>query len=131
MGLSGEVQAAVVAALAAADGIAGVVSGVFDGPPARAAFPYISIDGSAVDWGTKTARGREVRLALTVWEEVGRAGRLRALLDAVAVAVEELPRELASGRVASVALLRERIARDAIGPWAGLLEYRVRVLEHP
>lgn len=127
---AGALQAAVVAALRGAAGIAGVVSGVFDGPPARAAFPYVAVEGGAsLDWSTKTARGREHRVALTVWEENGRAARLRGLLDAVAAAIEAMPAELPGGRIASLAFLRERIARDATGPWAGLIEYRVRVLE--
>lgn len=130
MSLAGELQAALVAALAEAEGVAGVVSGVFDGPPARAVFPYLAVDpGTGLDWSTKTARGREQRFVVTVWDENGRAGRLRALIDAAATAVEAIDRDLPSGRIASLALLRERGARGAIGPWAAMIECRVRMLE--
>jgi hypothetical protein len=127
MSLAGELQAALVAALV--EGVAGV-SGVFDGPPAGAVLPYLAVDlGVGLDWSTKTARGREQRFVVTVWEENGRAARLRGLLDAVGAAVEGLGRDLPSGRIASLVPLRERVAREAGGPWAGMAEYRVRMLE--
>lgn len=123
-------QAALVTALRAADGIAGVVSGVFDGPPARAAFPYLAIgEGTSFDWSHKTGRGREHRIALIVWDEAERSARLQALLAAAGAAIEALPRDLPGHRIASLVFVRERIARDPIGPLMGLAEYRVRTLE--
>lgn len=47
------------------------LTGIYDGPPARAAFPYVVIDaGSESDWSHKSGVGREVLLALTVWDDV-------------------------------------------------------------
>jgi hypothetical protein len=37
--------------------------------------------------------------------------------------------ELDGHRITSVAFLRSRVVRDADGPWAGIVEYRVRTLE--
>lgn len=125
-----ELQAALVAALGARDGIAGVVSGIYDGPPARAAFPYILIgDALSFDWSTKTERGREHRVGLVVWDEAGRGARLQALVAAIEDAVEGLAGDLPNSRIVSVALVRSRIARTVGGPWAGLVEHRVRTLE--
>jgi hypothetical protein len=130
MSAAAEVQAALVAALVGAEGIADVAQGVFDGAPPRAAFPYIVIgDGVTLDWSHKTGRGREHRLAITIWDEAGRAARLHGLIGAVETAVEALPAALPHHRIASIALLRSRILRPAGGPWAGMIDYRVRTLE--
>lgn len=124
------VQEALVAALGAHAPLAEAVTGIFDGPPARARFPYVAI-GEAVsaDWGTKTALGREVRVAVTIWDDGLRPGRLHALMSEAETAIEAMARELNGWRVASLVFLRSRVARDAGGAWAGLVEYRVRVLE--
>jgi hypothetical protein len=130
MSAAAEMQAALVTALADADGVHGVATGVFDGAPPRAAFPYVVIgDGLSTDWSHKSGRGREHRLAITIWDEAGRAGRLHGLIGAVETAVEALPAALPNNRIVSVALLRSRILRPAGGPWAGMVEYRVRTLE--
>jgi hypothetical protein len=130
MSAASELQAALVAALAGADGIEGVASGVFDGPPARAAFPYIVIgDGLSSDWSHKSGRGREHRLAVTVWDEAGRAARLHALVGEIEVAIEAMGAALPTNRIVSRVLVRSRIVRAVGGPWAGSVEYRVRTLE--
>lgn len=125
------VQEAAVAALRGHAALAGAVTGIFDGPPARARFPYVAMGESVVaDWGTKTARGREVRLAVIVWDDGLKPARLHGLMCEVETAVEAMSREFGGWRVASLAFLRARVVRDADGPWAGLVEYRVRVLEN-
>lgn len=127
-----QVQAALVAALEAHPVLATALTGVFDGPPARAAFPYISIaDGLVSDWSTKTAIGRELRIALTIWDDSEEALRLHQLIGHVEDAVAALPRDLAGWRVASIVFLRSLVARDPVGPWAGLVEYRLRLLATP
>lgn len=131
MSAAAELQAALVSALSGASGIAGVVSGIFDGPPARAAFPYLRIDdGLVFDWSTKTQRGREHRLALTAWDENGRAARLQALAGAIETAIEAMPRALPGSRIVSLVMVRSRVLRDSIGPWAATVEYRARTLEN-
>lgn len=130
MSAAAELQAAVIAALADADGIAGTASGVFDGPPPRATYPYLVIgDGLSGDWSTKTERGREHRLALTAWDEAGRAARLHGLVGAIEAAVEALAPALPTNRIVSRVLLHSRIVRPAAGPWAGLVDYRIRTFE--
>jgi hypothetical protein len=126
--MSGAVEA-VQAALVTALGTMAI--DVFDGPPVRAAYPYAAIgDAVASDWSTKTARGREVRIAVTIWDDGERPARLHGLMADAEDAIETLARDLDGWRVASLALLRARIVRDADGPWAGLIEYRVRVMEN-
>jgi hypothetical protein len=124
------VQEAVIAALRGHAPLADAVTGIFDGPPARARYPYVSMAESvSTDWGTKTARGREVSVAAMLWDDGRRPARMQALMDAVEDAIEGMARDLDGWRVASLVLRRSRMVRDADGPWAGLVEYRVRILE--
>ena len=122
-------QAAAVAALTAHPVLANALTGVYDGPPPRAAFPYVTInDGIASDWSTKTNAGREIRLALTVWDDGESATRLSNLMSHIEDAVSAIPRDLPNWRIASLVFLRSIVVRDPAGPWAGLVEYRVRLL---
>lgn len=124
------VQAAAVAALSAHPALSGELPGIYDGPPPRAAFPYVSIgDGLVSDWSTKSEAGREIRLALTVWDDGEEAARLHALMGHVEDAIAAIPRDLPGWRVASNVFLRSLVVRDPAKPWAGFLEFRVRVLE--
>ena len=124
------VQRAVVDALNNSIGVMATVSGIYDGPPPRAAFPYVSLtDGTNSDWSTKSAMGREVRVALTVWDDGENPARLHGLMADVETAVSTIERDLDGWRVASIAFVRSVIARDADGPWAGLVEHRVRVMK--
>ena len=123
------VQTAIIAALEAHPVLSAELTGVYDGPPPRAAYPYISVaDGLATDWSTKTATGREIRLALTVWDDGEEASRLHILMGHAEDAVAAMARDLPGWRVASNVFLRSLVARDAAGPWAGLVEHRIRVL---
>jgi hypothetical protein len=122
-------QAAAVSALRAHPVLANVLTGVYDGPPPRAAFPYIAInDGFTSDWSTKTATGREVRLALTVWDDGEEPTRLSSLMGHAEDAMAAVARDLPGWRIAGIVFLRSMIVRDPSGPWAGLVEHRVRML---
>ncbi len=123
------VQIAAVAALESHPVLAQILTGVFDGPPARANYPYASIaDGLSSDWSTKTEIGREIRLAFTIWDDGEEAARLHNLIGHAEEAIAAMARDLPGWRVASNVFLRSLIVRDAAGPWAGLLEHRIRVI---
>lgn len=123
------VQKGAVAAMRAYAPLAGAVSGIFDGPPAGVCFPYVAMaECPCVDWSHKSGQGREIRLAVSVWDDGGRAARLYGLMREVEAAVEGMAVALEGWRVVSLQFLRSRVVRDADGPWAGLVEYRVRVL---
>lgn len=115
-------QAAIAAALIEI----GDLSGVFDGPPARAAFPYAAIDCSLEsDWSHKSGSGREVMIAATVWDD--QPARLQALADAV----EEKVAGIAVGegwQLVTLVLVRRRTVRDVAGPWATAVDFRARLL---
>ncbi|MEP7350525.1 MAG: DUF3168 domain-containing protein [Sphingorhabdus sp.] len=123
------VQIAAILALQAHPALSAVLTGIYDGPPPRAAFPYISVaDGLVGDWSTKTAQGREIRLALTVWDDGEQASRLHSLMSHVEDAIAAMARDLPGWRVASNVFLRSLVVRDPAGPWAGLVEHRLRIL---
>ena len=114
-------QAAVVSSLADVG-----LNGVFDGPPARAAYPYAATDaGMETDWSHKTGTGREVALAVTVWDD--QPVRLRSIADAVEqrTAAIELSGEW---QLVSLRFVRRRVVRDVAGPWATAIDFRARLL---
>ena len=129
-GAAEAVQAAVIAALQGHAPIAGVVSGIYDGPPVRAAWPYLVIEyGSTSDWSHKSGRGREHRIGITIWDDGDSPARLHRLMAEAEMAIEGGARDLDGHRIASLVFLRSRVVRDVDGPWAGFVQYRVRTLE--
>lgn len=117
---------ALQAALASALGTISELSGVFDGPPPRAAFPYVAIDaGSETDWSHKSALGREVMVALTLWDE--QPERLQRLADLVEDVVATLG-PVVGWQLASLRFVRRRVVRDVAGPWAAAIDFRARLL---
>lgn len=102
------------------------LSGIYDGPPARAPFPYAVIDaGSESNWGHKSGEGREVLAALTIWDE--EPVRLAELADAI----ERLAGQVVvtdGWSLVSMCLLRRRTVRDVAGPWATAIDFRARLL---
>lgn len=118
--------ASLQAALASSIGTLADLTGVFDGPPARAAYPYAAIDASTEsDWSHKSGNGREVLVAVTVWDD--QPARLQALADAV----EEKALATASSgdwQLVNLALIRRRTVRDVAGPWAMAIDFRARML---
>lgn len=119
--------AALQAALAATlDGL-GSFDGIYDGAPARAAFPYVVIDcGQESDWGHKSGEGREVLVAATVWDD--QQSRLYGLADAVEAALLGTI-EVEGWQLVSRALVRRRVVRDVAGPWATAIDARARLLK--
>jgi hypothetical protein len=99
---------------------------VFDGPPARASYPYVALDASTeTDWGHKSADGREVLVAITVWHD--EPVRLQTLADQVESNLAELS-ELDGWELVTMRLVRRRVIRDVAGPWAAAIDYRARML---
>jgi hypothetical protein len=118
----GALQSAIATAL---NGL-GSLTGVFDGPPARAAYPYAALDATTeTDWSHKSGNGREVMVAITVWDD--QPVRLHALADAVEGAVEALG-AVAGWQLVTMRLVRRRIVRDVAGPWAAAVDFRARML---
>ena len=102
------------------------LTGIYDGPPARASFPYAVIDaGSEADWSHKSGEGREVLVALTLWDE--QPVRLAELADA-AERMSVTVGHPVGWQLVSMRLIRRRILRDVAGPWAAAIDFRARLL---
>lgn len=122
MSAGGALQSAIASAL----DLVPELTGVFDGPPARATFPYVTLDASTErEWSHKTGIGREVLVAITLWDD--QPVRLHALTDEAEVAMDGL---IVSGewQLVTLRLVRRKIIRDVAGPWAAAVDYRARML---
>lgn len=129
-GAAEAMQAALVAALQGHAPVASVVSGIFDGPPVRAAWPYVVIDdGSTSDWSHKSGRGREHRIGIIIWDDGDAPSRLHGLMTEAEAAIEAMPGDLGGHRLVSLTFLRSRVVRDPEGPWGGFVQYLARTLE--
>jgi len=118
----GALQSAIALALNQSGGL----TGVFDGPPARAAFPYAAIDATTeTDWSHKSGEGREVMVAITLWDD--QPVRLHGLAGAIEAAVENVG-TVPGWQVVTMRLVRRRVVRDVAGPWAAAVDFRARML---
>lgn len=122
MSAGGSLQVAIAAALNAL----GELNGVFDGPPARAAFPYVTLDASTeTDWSHKSGEGREVLVAITIWDD--QPARLHSLTDVVEGAMEDVA-ATEGWQLVSLRQLRRKVIRDVSGPWGAAVDFRARML---
>ena len=122
MSAGGAIQTAIAGALSGLTELAGV----FDGPPARAAFPYVTIDAATeTDWSHKSGEGREVLVGLTVWDD--QPVRLHGLADEVEAQVASVS-AVSGWELVTMRLMRRRVLRDVAGPWAAAIEFRARML---
>ncbi|MFK7842111.1 MAG: DUF3168 domain-containing protein [Sphingorhabdus sp.] len=107
-----------------------LVRGIFDGPPPRAGFPYIALaTGASLDWSHKGGVGRELSLALTIYDDGETAGRLHRVMALVEDALEPGLDDPAGWQIVTFDFRRTRVLRSAVSPWSGLIEYRARVLK--
>ena len=122
MSAGGALQAALASALASMVEL----TGVFDGPPARAAYPYVALDATTeTDWSHKSGDGREVMVGITVWDD--QPVRLHSLADLVEASLQALP-AIAGWQLVTMRLVRRRVLRDVAGPWAAAIDFRARML---
>lgn len=122
MSAGGALQSAIASALSAVDGL----TGVFDGPPARASYPYVALDATTeTDWSHKSGAGREVMVAITVWDD--QPVRLHGLADSVEAAMDTLG-PIGGWQLVNMQLVRRRVVRDVTGPWAAAVDFRARML---
>ena len=122
MSAGAALQTAIASALANVQDL----TGVFDGPPARAAYPYAALDATTEsDWGHKSGTGREVLVAITLWDD--QPVRLHQLADQVEANLQALG--VTDGwQLVTMRLVRRRVVRDVAGPWAAAVDFRARML---
>ena len=107
------------------------LGGVYPGPPLQAAFPHAIVEcGPETDWGHKSGRGRELRLAVTLRDAGERPERAQAFAE-VAEAAIEAGLDVEGWRLVTLAMVRSRTVaegRGGRGGWAVMLEFRARML---
>ncbi len=107
------------------------LGGVYPGPPLQSAFPYATIEcGPEADWGHKSGRGREVRLAVTLRDSGERPERAQAFAEVVEAAMEA-GLDVEGWRLVTLALVRARTVAEGRGGrlgWAVAIDYRARML---
>lgn len=122
-------RAALVAWLAADPVLAADLNAVVEEAPSRTSLPWLAIAASAsVDWGCKTAAGREVRVALELHCRGDTPDAASDLLAAIMTRVEALPREQSGFEVVLTRLLRSRTVQRAESRRAILVEYAFHLL---
>lgn len=126
--MSGAADMLSKAAIAALGNVSGI-GRVYDAPPLQAVLPHalVTIDGES-DWSHKSGDGRELRLAVTIFDEGERPERLRRLAAAAETAVAAMAAGGDGWRVVTIRFLRTRTARERDGRWAAAIEFRARLL---
>lgn len=123
-------QAAVVEQLREDETLQASLTGIYDGPPARPAFPYVVIASSAAtDWSHKTGTGREVSFGLALYVGEGDAALLHDLSAAAEVALAQPLTNQPGWTIVNFNFQRTRMTRVADGPWSALLDYRARLIQ--
>ena len=125
MNAGAALQGAMLTALEPVEGF----TGIYDGPPARAAYPYAAIDArDERDWGHKTGEGREVMAGIVLWDD--EPTRLEALADEAEAALGAIG-AVEGWQLVTFTLSRRGLRRDVAGPWAATLDFRARLLAVP
>ena len=105
------------------------LSGLYPGPPLHAAFPYATIEaGLETDWSHKSGAGREVRLTVTLRDSGEPPDRLRRLMGETEAALAGLGGAAGGWRIVTLTFLRSRLVPDSERRWAGVIDYRARML---
>lgn len=125
-----DLRAALLGWLRAAPAPLDVLNAVVEESPPRAAPPWLGIVASAsADWSTKDRIGREVRLAVELTTRGDNPAADGALVRALGLRIESLPRSQARFEIASILFLRARAERRDRNLRSMLLEYRFRLLD--
>lgn len=125
------VQESMMGALQSHEPLMEEITGIYDGPPPRAVFPYLAMaTGASIDWSHKSGFGRELSLAITVHDDGASAARLHQLMALVEEALGGGLDDPDGWKIVTFGFRRTRISRSAINPWSGVVEYRVRCLKN-
>ena len=110
--------------------LAASLNAVDEEAPSPAPAPSLAIAASAAaDWSTKTARGREVRIALELTDRNDDPARTASLASRIEHRIATLPPAQSGLRVVVTQFLRSRAERRPRNMRAVLLEYRFKLLE--
>lgn len=118
-------QRQLVAVLAADVALSARGLKLYDGPPADARPPYLSVGADEVsDWGFKGGEGRVHRFSVTLWDGRESLAGAKEILGEVEAGVLAMPRRFAGVRLVHVRLLKAQVKRSAKGWTQGTLLFR-------
>ncbi|SFF73937.1 Protein of unknown function [Novosphingobium sp. CF614] len=122
-------RAALLEWLAADPALSGELNAITEEAPSRASLPWLAVAASAsTDWSCKTARGREVRIALELHCRGDMPDAAAAIVAAIEARIESLPRAQPGFQLVTAQFLRARAEQRGESRRAILLEYRFRLL---
>ncbi|HBM72664.1 MAG TPA: DUF3168 domain-containing protein [Erythrobacter sp.] len=123
-------RAALMAWLRADPILADMLNSIEEDGPIAASPPHLALVASAgTDWSTKTARGREIRLALELAGRGDDPAQTAVLAQRVEQRIATLAPQQAGYRIVVTQFLRSRVERRRRGLRAVLLEYRFTLIE--
>jgi len=110
--------------------LASALNAMEEEAPIAASPPWLGLVASAsADWSTKTAPGREVRVALELTTRGDDPTATADLVTAIEARIATMPRNHAGFTLAGVQFLRARSERRPRGIRAVLIEYRFRIIQ--
>ena len=123
-------RAALMAWLRADPILADMLNSIEEDGPVAASPPHLALVASAgTDWSNKTARGREIRLALELAGRGDDPAQTAVLAQRVEQRIATLAPQQAGYRIVVTQFLRSRVERRRRGLRAVLLEYRFTLIE--
>jgi hypothetical protein len=121
-----ELQRALAGALMADAALASLGLPIFDGPPAEARPPYVSIGSDTVvsrRW--QGGEGEEHRFAVSLWDNREGLAGVKAILAEIERVVMALPAGMPGMRLVGLRMVRGSVRRTQRGWALGELEFRV------
>lgn len=110
--------------------LAASLNAIVEEGPSPAPAPTLSIAASAsADWSTKTATGREVRIAFELLDRSDTPDTTAAIAARIEQRIATLDPAQEGFRLVVTQFLRSRVERRARSIRAVLLEYRFKLLE--
>ncbi|MGE4429139.1 MAG: DUF3168 domain-containing protein [Sphingobium sp.] len=129
MNAESEIRAAVLALLRGDAELMARVNRIHDGAPVKATPPTLVLtECSSTDWGCKDRPGRDVRISMTIEDDLDAATRISGIMSLAEAAVERLASPIAGWRIGSLNLVRSRLLRTNAGRWNAVIQHRIRVL---
>ena len=127
--MESQFRSALVAWLRADSALTGMVNAIEEEGPVATSPPAIAIVASAsADWSTKTAIGREVRLALELVDRSDASETTAEIVARIEQRIATLPADQGAFRVVVTQFLRSRAERRKRSMRAVLLEYRFKLI---
>lgn len=124
-----DIRTALIAELRTDAALAAQVNRVHDGVPVKSTPPTLIVgECSGSDWGTKDKAGRELRIALTIEDDLETPTRIGGIIPLADAAVQRIAGTISGWQVGSLRLVRSRLLRTNAGRWNALMDYRIRVL---